>query len=94
MRRHTRVRPEFWDDLLAASEYYNSKIPGLGDEFADDVVIHVRRAAEAPEAFPVFASPTAVCFYAALVSSLFMPPRLTVCFLSASCTVPATSGAG
>lgn len=57
MRRHIRVRPEFWEDLHEAIDFYNSKSPGLGEEYAQEVVVHVRRAAESPEAYPVIRKP-------------------------------------
>lgn len=57
MRRHTRVRPEFWEDLIGAIDFYNSKSQGLGEEFAQEVVVHVRRAADSPEAYPIIRKP-------------------------------------
>lgn len=55
--RAARVRPELWEDLLAAIDFYNAARPGLGEEFAEDVRANVRRVAENPESYPVIRRP-------------------------------------
>jgi plasmid stabilization system protein ParE len=46
-------RPAAWGDLEAAHEWYETRRPGLGDEFSDAVDAAVASILAFPEAHPV-----------------------------------------
>jgi plasmid stabilization system protein ParE len=48
-----RIRDEAEADLEAAFDWYESRVPGLGQGFLDEFVAAVRAVAEAPNRWPV-----------------------------------------
>ncbi|MBX3474007.1 MAG: type II toxin-antitoxin system RelE/ParE family toxin [Planctomycetes bacterium] len=48
MARPVTVRPEFWQDLLQQSDWYEAQQPGLGREFEQEVRTVIGGIANAP----------------------------------------------
>lgn len=46
-----RVRPAARTDVISARDWYESQRPGLGDEFADEVVRLLNRIQDTPEIY-------------------------------------------
>ncbi len=43
-----RFADEALEEYIAAGQYYNRQVPGLGDEFADEIEVGVRAITMAP----------------------------------------------
>ena len=56
-RRRLRIRPEAEAEILSATEWYESKRPGLGVEFLAGVDQAFEQILDAPEASPVWQPP-------------------------------------
>jgi plasmid stabilization system protein ParE len=48
-----RFRPELEQDIRSARDWYNSMVPGLGDEFEDEFWSALDRISERPLSFAV-----------------------------------------
>lgn len=50
--RTVRFTPEAGEELLAAQEWYENKVPGLGERFYASVASAIERMADNPQQFP------------------------------------------
>jgi plasmid stabilization system protein ParE len=57
MKRRLIIRPEAYDDLAEAHDWYESKRKGLGAEMAAAVLRKVRDARMRPGSFPILREP-------------------------------------
>ncbi len=53
MTLEVRVRPEAEEDIADAATWYEDQLPGLGQDFLDQVLEKLLSIAKQPEMFPV-----------------------------------------